>query len=89
MTSYAELVLAPQAADVAHPAFSKLFVETEHLAGPGRDRGDEAAAGADGAADLGRAPGGCRSARPWASASSKPIGRGSSAAAAAFARRAR
>jgi cyclic beta-1,2-glucan synthetase len=35
VTSYAELVLAPQAADVAHPAFSKLFVETEYLAGPG------------------------------------------------------
>ena len=35
ITSYAELVLAPQAADVAHPAFSKLFIETEHLAGLG------------------------------------------------------
>jgi cyclic beta-1,2-glucan synthetase len=35
LTSYAELVLAPQAADVAHPAFSKLFIETEHLAGLG------------------------------------------------------
>jgi cyclic beta-1,2-glucan synthetase len=35
VTSYAELVLAPQAADVAHPAFSKLFVETEHLAALG------------------------------------------------------
>jgi cyclic beta-1,2-glucan synthetase len=35
ITSYAELVLAPQSADVAHPAFSKLFVETEHLAGLG------------------------------------------------------
>lgn len=32
ITSYAELVLAPQADDVAHPAFSKLFVETEFLA---------------------------------------------------------
>ncbi len=31
ITSYSELVLAPQAADVAHPAFSKLFVETEFL----------------------------------------------------------
>ncbi len=31
ITSYAELVLAPQAADVGHPAFSKLFVETEYL----------------------------------------------------------
>nr|WP_198374723.1 glucoamylase family protein [Roseomonas rubea] len=32
LTSYAELVLGGQAADVAHPALSKLFVETEHLA---------------------------------------------------------
>lgn len=29
VTSYAELVLAPAAADVAHPAFSKLFVVTD------------------------------------------------------------
>ncbi|MBN9065638.1 MAG: protein ndvB, partial [Rhizobiales bacterium] len=29
VTSYAELVLAPEAADNAHPAFSKMFVETE------------------------------------------------------------
>jgi cyclic beta-1,2-glucan synthetase len=35
VTSYAELVLAPHMADVAHPVFSKLFVETEHLAGIG------------------------------------------------------
>ncbi|RXF69276.1 GH36-type glycosyl hydrolase domain-containing protein, partial [Hansschlegelia zhihuaiae] len=32
LTSYAEIVLAPPAADAAHPAFAKLFVETEHLA---------------------------------------------------------
>ena len=32
VTSYAELALAPPAADAAHPAFSKLFVQTEHLA---------------------------------------------------------
>ena len=31
VTSYAELVLAPQAADAAHPAFSKLFVQTEYI----------------------------------------------------------
>ena len=31
VTSYAELVLAAQAADDAHPAFSKLFVETEFV----------------------------------------------------------
>jgi cyclic beta-1,2-glucan synthetase len=29
LTSYSEVVLAPQASDVAHPAFSNLFVETE------------------------------------------------------------
>ena len=29
VTTYAELSLAPQAADLAHPAFAKLFVETE------------------------------------------------------------
>jgi len=29
LTSYAEIVLAPQAADIAHPAFLNLFVETE------------------------------------------------------------
>lgn len=31
LTSYAELVLAPLAADLAHPAFSKLFVVTDYL----------------------------------------------------------
>ena len=31
VTSYAELVLAPQAGDSAHPAFSKMFVRTEWL----------------------------------------------------------
>ena len=35
ITSYAELALAPQAADMAHPAFSKLFVQTEYLASLG------------------------------------------------------
>ena len=35
LTSYAELVLAPHAADDAHPAFSKLFVETEFVAETG------------------------------------------------------
>jgi cyclic beta-1,2-glucan synthetase len=32
VTSYLELVLAPQAADAAHPAFSKMFIQTEYLA---------------------------------------------------------
>jgi cyclic beta-1,2-glucan synthetase len=31
LTSYAELVLAPLAQDIAHPAFSKMFVVTDHL----------------------------------------------------------
>ncbi|MFZ3215574.1 MAG: glucoamylase family protein [Candidatus Acidiferrales bacterium] len=35
VTSYAELSLTPQAADVAHPAFAKLFVETEFAADVG------------------------------------------------------
>ncbi len=35
VTSYAELVLAPAAADDAHPAFSKLFVQTEFIADTG------------------------------------------------------
>jgi cyclic beta-1,2-glucan synthetase len=32
LTSYAELVLTVPAADAAHPAFSKLFIQTEYLA---------------------------------------------------------
>jgi cyclic beta-1,2-glucan synthetase len=31
VTSYAEIVLAPRAADMAHPAFGKLFIETEFI----------------------------------------------------------
>ncbi len=31
LTSYAEIVLAPQAADIAHPAFQNLFVQTEFV----------------------------------------------------------
>ena len=34
VTSYAELVIAPASADAQHPAFSKLFVQTECLAEP-------------------------------------------------------
>lgn len=32
VTSYSEIVLAPPAADAAHPAFSNLFIETEFIA---------------------------------------------------------
>jgi len=31
VTSYAEIVLAPQADDLAHPSFGKLFVESEYV----------------------------------------------------------
>jgi cyclic beta-1,2-glucan synthetase len=31
LTSYGEVILAPQAADQRHPAFNKLFIESEHL----------------------------------------------------------
>jgi cyclic beta-1,2-glucan synthetase len=35
ITSYAEVVLAPHGEDVAHPAFGKLFLETEWVSGSG------------------------------------------------------
>src|SRR5487761_2233905 len=35
LTSYAEIVLAPHAADDEHPAYSKLFVETEFVVDAG------------------------------------------------------
>ncbi|MCD2450385.1 phosphorylase [Methylicorpusculum oleiharenae] len=31
ITSYAEIVLAPQRSDIAHPAFSNLFIQTEYV----------------------------------------------------------
>jgi len=31
LTSYSEIVLAPALADIAHPAFSNLFIQTEYL----------------------------------------------------------
>lgn len=34
VTSYSEVVLAPPASDAAHPAFSKLFLQTERLEHP-------------------------------------------------------
>ena len=35
VTSYAEIVLSPPADDLAHPAFGKLFIESEYLPGGG------------------------------------------------------
>ena len=37
VTSYAEVVLAPPAADALHPAFSNLFVQTEIVRGRAGD----------------------------------------------------
>ena len=31
LTSYGEIILAPQAADARHPAFNKMFIESEYL----------------------------------------------------------
>ena len=72
VTSYAELVLAPPAADIAHPVFSKMFIETEHLSGLGALLAHASAARVDGGRDLGRAPGGGRWRERSASASSRP-----------------
>ena len=44
MTSYAEVVLAPPVADALHPAFGKLFVQTEILRGRAGDAVHAAAA---------------------------------------------
>ena len=57
VTSYAELVLAPQADDVAHPAFMKLFVATEYLAEHGAILATRRRRAPTRAGDLGRAPG--------------------------------
>jgi len=35
LTSYVEVVLSPRGSDLAHPAFGKLFLETEWVPGPG------------------------------------------------------
>ena len=88
VTSYAELVLAPQAADVTHPAFSKLFIETEHSPASRRHIGDAAAASRHGA-EVWAAHLAVVDSGPWASASWKPTGRGSSVAAAVYERRSR
>ena len=55
MTSYVELALAPHGADRAHPAFSKMFVETEALAGRASPPGQAQAPLAEGPGDLGGA----------------------------------
>ena len=55
ITSYAELVLAPQSADIAHPAFSKLFVATEYLPDVGAILATRRKRASERPGDLGRA----------------------------------
>ena len=81
VTSYAELVLAPPAADSAHQAFSKLFVQTEYVARHGAILATRRRALARRAGDLGGASGGRSRARWWGHPRSRPTGRGSSVAA--------
>ena len=85
LTSYAEIVLAPRGADLGHPAFGKLFLETEWLPGPGAIVCRRRMRSADRAAALGRARLGRRrlDARQLgrsATSSTRPTGCGSSAA---------
>ena len=87
VTSYAEIVLAPDAADTAHPAFSNLFVQTEFVADIGallatrRRAVTRRAAGLGGASRRRRRRGG------RATRNSKPTGRAFSGADAASGRR--
>ena len=53
LTSYAEIALAPQAADVAHPAFQNLFVQTEFDPESRRPGGDPSSPVHGRASDLG------------------------------------
>ena len=64
LTSYAEIVLAPPADDAAHPAFSKMFVQTEFVASESTLLATRRRRLKERARDLGRAPrgGGRRSA---------------------------
>ena len=86
ITSYAELVLAPQPADVAHPAFSKLFVETEFLSDVGALVGHAAAARSRTSRKSGSASSPSSMAKPSARPRSKPTGRDLSGAAKASGR---
>ena len=77
VTSYAELSLAPQAADVAHPAFSNLFVETEFVPDVGAILATRRKRSDDEIASLGCARACSWKARPSANCNLKPIARDS------------
>ena len=81
ITSYAELSLAPQSADVAHPGFSKLFVQTERLPGSGALLAGRRQREPEEEGDVGRASGGRRGRELSAISNSRPTGPSSSGAA--------
>ena len=81
LTSYAEIALATQAADVAHPAFQNLFVQTEFVPEHRRAAGDAPAEIERRTADLGRPRRGGRGGGAAASSSTRRIAPASSAAA--------
>ena len=87
LTSYLEPVLCGHAADLAHPAFGKLFLETEHLAGSDALLCRRRPRSARRAAGLGRPRHGGRPLGPglqprWGACNTRPTGPGSWAAAA-------
>ena len=85
VTSYCELVLAPPAADAAHPAFSNLFVETESVPELDALLATTAPARARRARGVGGARRRRRGRRERGARSTRPTARASSAAAAASA----
>ena len=87
VTSYSEVVLAPRAADAAHQAFSKLFVQTEFVAKVGAILATRRRRCGQRSGNLGGASMRSSRARSSARRRSKPTGCGFSAAAAACARR--
>ena len=89
LTSYAELVLAPAAADLAHPAFSKLFVQTEFAADVGALLATRRPRSPSETRALGGAPCRRRGRERGRGQAARPIARASSGAGTASARRSR
>ena len=88
-TSYAEIALARQPDDVAHPAFAKLFVETEFVPSLRRDPCDAPAAFGRAIRKSGRRIWSSSKAKPRAMCNLKPIVRAFWDAGRRFARRLR
>ena len=82
LTSYVEVVLAPHAADLAHPAFGKLFLETEAVLAAAAPAVPAPAALRPNSSRSGPSTSWPSTGRPWASCSTRRTGSASSAAAA-------